>query len=75
MSNLSKLQKKYMQGLPLDVGVTHKYNVIAAIRKKFIDFDYFLVECLGYPNIIEYVEEISRICVRLTNYLEVLKNE
>lgn len=72
MTNLSILQRRYMKGLKLDVGNTHKYNIIAAIRKKLTDFDYFLVEFLEYSNTEKFNNNILSIKKRIDEYVQTI---
>jgi len=71
MSNsLSELQKKYLEEIVLDVSRTHLLNVIAAIKKKFIDFDYFLIKFLAYKRAPEFEEHFKSIYDRLDIYFK-----
>ena len=69
MNKLSKLQKQYLSNQKMNIGKTHYYNVIYAIRKKFTDFDYFLMEFLKYPRSIEFEKELEKISDRLNERL------
>lgn len=69
MNKLSKLQKEYLTTGKLTVGKTHYYNVIAAIRKKITDFDYFLIEFFKYPFSIKFEEYLEKIRATLDERL------
>lgn len=74
-NNLSELQKKYMMGIPLEVSRTHELNVKAAIKKKIVDFDYFLINFLMYPNANEFYQYLVMLYSRLSEYMEKMKSE
>ena len=59
----------------MEVSRTHKLNVIAAIKKKIVDFDYFLINFLGYPNAKEFNEYLEILHNRLSKHMaEVSEN-
>ena len=73
MLKLSKLQIEYLENHAPNVGITHRYNIIAAIKKRFRDIDDFLMEITPTNYAIEFLENFEKIRENLDTHIAWIK--
>lgn len=69
MLKLSKNQIGYLNNHAPDLSKTHRYNVIAAIRKKFRDISDFLIEITPLRYSEEFEKEFLKLQSELTQHI------
>lgn len=75
MLELSERQKEYLSNYAPEVSRSGRFNIKAAIKRKLMGIDYFLIDLFNYPNSKDFTFLLEKIKNNLEKNITGMKKE